>query len=258
MGLVNKGMTVLHFDETYKLQPKLQIFPHESIDFYDLQHVNLYCEQDSLTKIEHRLAERRKKGMTLIGSGNYHYVTASLLKEIKEPFTLVLFDHHPDIGFSDESGTLLSCGSWVSYALKHIPLLKKAVIIGPTSLKNQRTALPNATIFPYNSHRTSSKMILSAIPTNTVYISIDKDVLKKTDAATNWDQGQMSLASLLHYLQELLQHKNVYGMDICGEAKLSPDHFFDLSFRDALRKNESANIKILQTCLKGASQLKGA
>lgn len=62
MGLVNKGMTVLHFDETYKLQSKLQLFPHENIDFYDLQHVNLYCEQDSLTKIEQRLAERRKKG----------------------------------------------------------------------------------------------------------------------------------------------------------------------------------------------------
>ena len=258
MGLVNKGMTVLHFDETYKLQSKLQLFPHENIDFYDLQHVNLYCEQDSLTKIEQRLAERRKKGMTLIGSGNYHYVTSSLLKEIKEPFTLVLFDHHPDIGRSDESDTLLSCGSWVSYALKNIPMLKKAVIIGPTSLKNQDSSLPNATIFPYNSHRVSSKMILSNIPTNTVYISIDKDVLKKTDAITNWDQGQMSLASLLHYIEALLQYKNVYGMDICGEAKFSPDQYFDPNFQDALRKNESANIKILQTFFEGASHLKGA
>ena len=258
MGLVNKGMTVLHFDETYKLQSKLQLFPHENIDFYDLQHVNLYCEQDSLTEIERRLSRRRKKGITLIGSGNYHYVTASLLKEINEPFTLVLFDHHPDIGFSGESDTLLSCGSWVSFALQHIPMMKKAVIVGPTSLQNQRTFLPNVTIFPYNSHHASVNAILSAIPTNTVYISIDKDVLKKTDAITNWDPGEMALASLLHYLQKLIQYKNVYGIDICGEPQISPDQFFDPSFRESLHKNEAANINILQTFFEGASHLKGA
>jgi arginase family enzyme len=251
MGLLNKGVTFLNFDETYFLQKKLQSYPHESIDFLNLQHVNLYCEKDSLEEIERCLSERKQKGITFIGNGNYHYVTYLLLKEIPTPFTLVLFDNHPDIDMSeDTTEKIISCGSWVSFALEHIPMMKQVIIIGPSSAKVDSSRFSKVTIFPFDRQQNySSKLILSTIQTDTVYISIDKDVLNQTDAVTNWDQGNMSILTLTQYLQDILKHKDIYGLDICGEAPSSPIHLFLSTYKDSIQKNETANTKILQTCL---------
>jgi arginase family enzyme len=251
MGLLNKGVTFLNFDETYFLQQNLQSYPHESVDFLSLRQVHLYCEKDSLEEIERRLSDRKQKGITFIGNGNYHYVTYLLLKEIKTPFTLVLFDNHPDIDMSvDTTEEIISCGSWVSFALEHIPMMKQVIIIGPSSAKLASTDFSNVTIFPFDRLQNDfSKHILSAIQTDTVYISIDKDVLSKTDAATNWDQGNMSIHTLIQYLQDIFKHKDVYGVDICGEVPSSPNNMFLPTYKDSIQKNEAANIKILQTCL---------
>jgi arginase family enzyme len=256
MGLLNKGVTFLNFDETYFLQQKLQSYPHESIDFLNLQHVNLYCEKDSLEEIEKRLSERKQKGITFIGNGNYHYVTYLLLKEIPTPFTLVLFDNHPDIDMSeDATEKIISCGSWVSFALEHIPMMKQIIIIGPSSAKIDSSYFSKVTIVPFDCQQNySSKLILSTIQTDTVYISIDKDVLNKTDAVTNWDQGNMSILTLTQYLQDILKHKDIYGLDICGEVPSSPINLFLSTYKDSIQKNETANIKILQTCLDNSRQ----
>ncbi|CAI8762771.1 transposase [Bacillus sp. IT-79MI2] len=45
MSLLHKGITFLHFDETYELQNKLHSYPHEDIDFRHLEHSNLYCKK---------------------------------------------------------------------------------------------------------------------------------------------------------------------------------------------------------------------
>ena len=49
------------------------------------------------------------------------------------------------------------------------------------------------------------------------YISVDKDVLDKTYAVTNWNQGKMSLATLETLLHLFLVKGEVIGVDICGE-----------------------------------------
>lgn len=46
----------------------------------------------------------------------------------------------------------------------------------------------------------TKQAILVAIPTRSVYVSIDKDVLNEADAITNWDQGNMKLGQLLDLL----------------------------------------------------------
>ena len=51
-----------------------------------------------------------------------------------------------------------------------------------------------------------------------VYISIDKDVLNPASAATNWDQGSLSLQELEKLLAVILQKEQVVGIDICGEC----------------------------------------
>lgn len=259
MGLLNKGITIMNFDETYFAQQALQHYPHDNINVQQLQHVSLYCEEDSLKEINSFLQKRQHRGITFIGSGNYHYVTYLLLKDMKKPFSLVLFDNHPDIG-QNNGDRMLSCGTWVSYALSNIPLLKNVIIIGPTGSEASRIQSPRINVFSFKGNQVySTASILSAIPTDRVYISIDKDVLNPNEVQTNWDQGVMTINTLLSYLKSILQFKKVEGVDICGEEKLSPLQAILPNYQSIIHKNEKANLKILNSCLKGyEAQLKGA
>ena len=59
--------------------------------------------------------------------------------------------------------------------------------------------------------------IIGRIPTQKMYISIDKDCLTPQHALTNWEPGRLVLDELLRML-ELLQKKfDIVGMDITGE-----------------------------------------
>ena len=53
--------------------------------------------------------------MTLYGSGDFHHVTLALIRQIREPFNLLVLDKHPDwmrgIPF-------LHCGTWLRHALR--------------------------------------------------------------------------------------------------------------------------------------------
>ncbi|WP_243298639.1 arginase family protein [Bacillus litorisediminis] len=250
MGLINSGITIIDFDETYLAQTKLQHYPHERLDFRHLEHVNLFCEEETLQTLQMRLQKRRQKGITLIGSGNYHYVTYLLLKEISKPFTLVLFDNHPDLRTNQDHDEMLSCGSWVSYALSNILLLQQVVIIGPTVALAQNSTHSRTVIFPFDGvHHYSLPLILSSIPTNHVYVSIDKDVLHKGEVQTNWDQGVMGIHTLTQMLKSFLMSKQVEGVDICGELRLSPIESLQPTYQSIIQKNQKANLQLLQTCL---------
>ena len=53
-----------------------------------------------------------------------------------------------------------------------------------------------------------------------LYISIDKDVLPESEGKTNWDQGNVALGQVLHFIDVYLQQipgRQIIGMDICGE-----------------------------------------
>lgn len=54
-----------------------------------------------------------------------------------------------------------------------------------------------------------------------LYISVDKDVLSPADAATNWDQGPMRLATLCAILRQLRAGHRIIGADICGGAPVN-------------------------------------
>lgn len=248
MALLNKGITIIHFDETYASQRKLQKYSHDAVDFSHMKHVNLYCEENSLKTLKKQLQNRRQKGITFIGNGNYHYVTYLLLQEITKPFTLILFDNHPDLGVNGDY--LLSCGSWVSYALSKVPMLRQVVIIGPTATYSFHSTQHRVVIFPFDGdYHYSIKSILSTIQTEDVYISIDKDVLNTAEVMTNWDQGVMDSNTLTVFLNSILHHKQVEGVDVCGEADFSPVQTLLPNYQTIIHKNEKINLKILQTCL---------
>jgi arginase family enzyme len=68
----------------------------------------------------------------------------------------------------------------------------------------------------------SLAVIIPLIATEAIWLSIDKDVLPESQALTNWDQGQMPLASVLQVISAIGARKRIVGADICGE--FSPSH----------------------------------
>ena len=255
-------VTVLNFDQTYVFQTHLQRPTFEWIDLSDIQSTNRYCEMDSLAKINQRVQKRKNRGITFLGSGNYHYVSLLFLSEIQEPFTLILFDHHTDM-MDTPSETVISCGSWVLHAIEKLPMLQKVIIVGasqefekqiPPHMRDKVTLLLN----PYaRNPESQSRMIASHVPTKTVYISIDKDVLDQTEVVTDWDQGKMKMHELVRMLRWILSRYKVSGVDICGEYPLSPLEIFSTAGRQTIRKNERANRIILDTIIKSAYMATG-
>ena len=80
-----------------------------------------------------------------------------------------------------------------------------------------------------------------------VYISIDKDVLRKHDAITDWSNGDMTLLQLQAVLRIIYAHEKVIGVDITGECSATLDYFSEV--KDAA-VNNLANEELLRMILK--------
>jgi arginase family enzyme len=259
-GMARGGISLLNFDGTLQQQPLLREYPGEWIDFSDMRGCHGYCADDSLRQIRKRLNARKHKRITSIGNGNFHYVTYVLLSEIRHPFSLILFDHHTDMA-PDDDVPLLSCGSWVGVALRTLPLLHRAVIIGaPSPNRRLDDDLTDKVAFISEDEvcRSSPAEVARAVraalsdrPDQPLYLSVDKDVLDREHAATNWDQGSMTLPQLLDVIRELKRAHPLAGADVCGELPLSPVERLSGERVRHLKKNELANKAIVDTLLAG-------
>ncbi|WP_448956117.1 arginase family protein [Labrys neptuniae] len=192
--------------------------------------------------------------LTLVGSGDFHHLTASFIAAAPGPLTVLHFDNHPDWCWTMPRR---HCGSWVNEALA-LPHVERVVTIGPCSddlvrpdrkganleaLSNGRLELfpwwhgPSETRKPVRSgagHDAADGMIrwhnlvdqdwgtflcalMERIKTDRIWITIDKDVLPPTEAVTNWDQGGLPLQRLIEAIRRLTANFTVVGADICGE-----------------------------------------
>ena len=125
---------------------------------------------------------------------------------------------------------ILSCGSWVKDILDHNNNCKKVIIVGasdkliqavPKGYERQVRFYSETTLM----HEEGWQNFSSGHINGPVYISIDKDVLKPASAATNWDQGSLSLWELEKLLAVILQKEQVVGIDICGECSTTLNLF---------------------------------
>jgi len=108
--------------------------------------------------------------------------------------------------------------------------------------------------------------LISRLPNKKVYISLDKDCLKKEYSLTNWEEGNFSLEQLLSMLKIIRANCDIMGMDICGDysrpsfknkfkAVISRlDHPKDvpankLPEATVTSLNEETNLKILEALL---------
>ena len=179
-------------------------------DFSRIEETNCYCSPESAALIRAAIAELPLHAVHLLGTGDYHYLSLFWAERVEVPFSLVLFDNHPD----DQPGAfgdgLLSCGSWVADA-RQLPECKEVV---------------------WNGIGASSK---------DVWLSIDLDVLSSEYAHTDWSQGDMTLPDLLSALRQLGSAHNILGVDICGGISPSKG-----GTREDLELNDSTVQSILE------------
>ena len=202
------------------------------LDLRDIEGTDMYCSPEAADAIRRRLAPFGFRGIHLIDSGNYHYMTGFFTEQIRQPFALVYFDHHTDMQEPMAAG-LLSCGDWVREVLRSQPLARQILMIGPEE-KAVREAFPDRrqlhrvleggrviAVSRQTLLKGSCRPALARLrPELPLYISIDKDVLGRQYAMTNWDQGTMTPVRMNQILRVLLRRRTLLGADICGEYPL--------------------------------------
>ena len=79
-----------------------------------------------------------------------------------------------------------------------------------------------------------------------LYISIDKDALSPDHAATNWDQGSLSLEHMKAIISEIAKDRKIIGVDICGERArdFAGDEQHSVQAADAL--NDRTNRELIK------------
>ena len=75
-----------------------------------------------------------------------------------------------------------------------------------------------------------------------MYLSIDKDVLLKSEVITNWDQGNMTSSQLFLLVKKLAASGKLLGVDICGECATDQE---DCDVGKAIAGNDEFNRRIM-------------
>lgn len=176
---------------------------------------------------------------TLFGSGDFHHLTAVLMRRVIEPFTLVMFDNHPDW---DIRPPRWSCGGWLNRALE-LPNVRRIIVLGcgnfelwyPARMFGRSDArlsvrpwaerLPGRVRGRYDclSRDTLGQAIADLadeLRGSSVYITTDLDALAAAECASNWEQGLFSWDQITSAIGQLRGAARVVGGDICGAYSL--------------------------------------
>ena len=218
------------------------------VDCRDVEESRLYCSAEACQKLRSRLSTVPLHALHWIDSGDFHYLSVFFLERIEEPFELLLFDHHPDdqpLAF--ESEDMLSCGSWVGYCRRSLPLMKSQCSLGPGSAGTAPGSAGTAPGFagtapvfagtapcfagpgpgtkgPGSGSAVTDLGFAGTAPGTKgpapgslpLYLSLDLDILSPSVFATDWDQGTMGESALLDALTSLTRGRRVLGIDVCG------------------------------------------
>lgn len=213
--------------------------------------LRLWGRPPALGAVELRLGQAPATGpeLTFAGSGDFHHVTPMLLRRAMRaagspPVTVIHFDNHPDwVRFEDG----MHCGSWVARVAR-MAGVERVITVGVCSADVDRPGSKGADlaiveegrveVYPYREpngrdalsvcgrdwpsleaigEEAFADLVIGRIPTHAVYITIDKDVLRSQDAATNWDQGGMALDQLERLIARVTAGRQVIGADVVGD-----------------------------------------
>ena len=213
------------------------------------------CTSAALNRFAASLDPAQRHQLTYYGSGDFHHMTAVLLRAFRAPLSVVVFDQHPDW---DITSPVACCGSWVNAALK-LRHIKKIVVIGAGDedlgghhlLRGNTTALRNGRLEIYPATLTRSTTlsrrtrrlrcarqsdgtihwktveqmgwddllthVIAGLPTRQIYVSVDKDCLVAQNAISNWDAGELKLDDVCAAIARLGREREIVGADVTGE-----------------------------------------
>ena len=228
-------ITIHDFSGVYSGQKFMQTLRESTkalwLDGTGIAGTDCYCDDDAVAAIREQIANagiKNAEGIHFIDGGNYHYMSKIWTDMVQEPFTLVVFDHHPDMQ-PPRFGDILSCGGWVKKALDENKFTDNVIIIGVADhlvdeicaeIASHPTGARNDNVFFIRESEIASiqtgslPTVHSTLP---LYISIDKDALAPAFASTNWDQGSLSLDQMKAIITEIAKDHRIIGVDICGE-----------------------------------------
>lgn len=238
---------IMNFTHIYEQESILHNPDFEWIDCTGVYGTNCYCDSEAIKLLSNIIAKYSPEGIHFIDSGNYHYVSKLWTDKIKRPFSLIVFDHHPDMQPS-LFDNLLSCGCWVKELLDTNPFVRKVCIVGASAklLKDLEISNYDKLVF-YSDNALNSDDIWNKFAhmhfDEPVYISVDKDVLNRESVITNWDQGSLSLEELKKLLSIILRNQEVIGVDICGECSGVVGNF---KMQEHIAINNRANEELLR------------
>ena len=243
------NLTGIYNQESFYLQDKSSRF----VDLSDISGTNCMCDEMAGIEILDRLYRYGdssggsaseggiSRGIHFIDNGNYHYMSALFLSQVKEPFSLVVLDNHPDM--QQPMFDILSCGGWVLDVIQKNSYVRDVHIIGA------KKALVDE--LPMEVREMARFYDAGELPNTQypLYLSIDKDVMSRDEIVTNWDQGSMGKRELFCLVKKLLERESgsgghgIIGVDICGECAPEQE---DCDLDRAIRGNDEFNSKMLE------------
>ena len=129
--MVHPKISILDFDGSITRQKRvIDSFRPEIVDLRDCgPSCRAWINRKSEKELRRRLSEFDSEGITLVGSGDFHHISALLIEKVREDCCVIVYDLHPDLDFLPPR---FSCGSWVNIIarMKHVG---KIVMLGPSS-----------------------------------------------------------------------------------------------------------------------------
>lgn len=225
-------MIVMHMSGAYEPQ---NFYSEKDIlvDCKGISGTNCYCDDVAKKQLREKVAGLSFSDIHFLDSGNYHYLSLLWLEKIKEPFSLILFDHHPDMQ-PPSFGDITSCGGWVKEALDHHPYLQNVYMVGVNTTRMEELDIEDSRV-----HVGLVDLPQEKYP---IYISFDKDVLCWGDARCDWDQGEMTLDRAEELLCGIADGCVILGMDVCGEDS-GWENATDMA--NVIETNNAANKRLL-------------
>ena len=282
-------ITVQDFTGVYAEQPFMQGLRNAAktskdvrwLDCTKIVGTDCYCDDDAIKEINELIdnAEscNRTESKSIIeksgnsanvpaihffDNGNYHYMSKLWTDRVQEPFTLIVFDHHPDMQ-PPRFGGILSCGGWVKEVLENNKFVQNIIIIGvkeelvetaceelsqsgESNILDKVTFIRESELNTLSPQTTLSSFVYRLSSPHSLYISIDKDALAPAYAATNWDQGSLTLDALKECISTLAANHKILGIDICGERAQNFEGDANHTVQEADSLNNSLNRELVE------------
>ena len=188
-----------------------EALPFDRVSLRDIEGTACYCDEAAAAEITLRIGEAFPEDrpeqwpmLRWIDSGDYHYMSYLLSLREKQPFHLLLLDNHPD-DQEPAFGGILSCGSWVKVLREEHPLVRDILTIGPEGCPRE---IPEGWLEERSGER--------------IYVSLDKDVMDRRWARTDWSQGSHTLEEVKQMLRKVFESRmDVVAVDVCGALTAS-------------------------------------